>query len=395
MTQLNENYRQLKESYLFYEISNRVAAYQAVHPEKRLCRIGIGDVTLPLCPAVIAALHAAVEEQAHRESFRGYQPECGADFLRETIREHYQNRRGVRLDADEIFITSGAGDELGNLPDLFGPDNTALVLEPAYPAYVDTNLMAGHRILRVPAGEEDGFLPLPSKQMQADLIYLCSPNNPTGAAYSREQLQKWVDFANDRQAVILFDAAYEAFIAEPGVPHSIYELPGAQNCAIEICSLSKTAGFTGTRCGWTVVPKALVRGGVQLHARWVRNRTTKSNGVSYILQRGAQAVFSEEGQRQTRAAIEVYRGNAKRLMQALDRIGLWYCGGKNAPYLWVKCPNGMDSWAFFDLLLEQAQVVGVPGEGFGVCGEGYIRFSAFGSREETEEAAERLIRLLG
>ena len=395
MTQLNGNYRQLKDSYLFFEISCRVSAYEQAHPEARLCRIGIGDVTLPLCPAVIAALHAAVEDQAHAETFRGYMPECGADFLRETIRGHYEKRFGVRLEADEVFITSGAGDELGNLSDLFGPENTVLALEPAYPAYVDTSIMAGRRVLHVPAGAENGFLPLPEPGMKAELIYLCSPNNPTGAAYSRAQLQKWVDFANERQAVILFDAAYEAFINDPAVPHSIYELPGAKACAIEICSLSKTAGFTGTRCGYTVVPKALVRGGTSLHAMWVRNRTTKSNGVSYILQRGAQAVFSDEGQRQTRETIEVYRGNARILMQALDRIGLWYCGGKNAPYLWAKCPDGMGSWDFFDLLLEKAQVVGVPGEGFGACGEGYIRFSAFGSPEVTREAAERLVWLLG
>ena len=390
MVQLNHNFQNLKDSYLFYNISQRTAAYQAAHPGQPIYRLGIGDVSQPLCPAVIEALHRAVDDQAHKASFRGYQPECGTAFLREAIARHYGSR-GVSLQADEIFITSGAGDELGNLLGLFGPDNRVMVLEPAYPAYVDTNIMAGHPILRRSAGQENGFLPLPDGQT-AELIYLCSPNNPTGAAYTRAQLQQWVDFANEIGAVILFDAAYEAFIQDADVPHSIYELPGAQECAIEICSLSKTAGFTGTRCGYTVVPRALVRDGQQLHPMWVRDRTTKTNGVSYILQRGAAAVFTPEGQRQTQAALSVYRENARVLAEALDRLGIWYCGGRNAPYLWLRCPDGLDSWAFFDRLLERAQIVGVPGAGFGACGEGFFRFSAFGDPAEIKAAAARLER---
>ena len=393
MTALNPHYGELKDSYLFYNIAQRTAAYQAAHPDAKLYRLGIGDVSLPLCPVVIEALHKAVEEQAHKETFHGYMPECGTQFLREAVCAHYASR-GVTLEADEIFITSGAGDDLGNVLDIFHADSTALVLEPAYPAYVDTNIMAGHRVLHQAAGQENGFLPLPDANCKADLIYICSPNNPTGAAYSREKLQRWVDHANATGAVIVFDAAYEAFIEDPDVPHSIYELPGAKTCAIEICSLSKTAGFTGMRCGYTVMPKALVRGQA-VHSLWVRDRTTKSNGVSYILQRGAEAVFTPEGQRQTQQAIAVYKQNAKVLMQALDRIGLWYCGGKNAPYLWVKCPDGMGSWAGFDLLLNEAQIVCVPGEGFGACGEGYLRFSAFGDVQDTVEAAHRLEKLLG
>lgn len=385
----------LKDSYLFYEISRRVRTYEDEHPGRKLCRIGIGDVTQPLCPAVIEALHRAVEEQAHAESFHGYMPECGADFLRRAIRLRYA-ALDVHLTEEEIFVTSGAGDDLANILDLFGQENTALVLEPAYPAYLDTNLIAGHRIERLSAGQENGFLPLPSEQLpEVSLIYLCSPNNPTGAAFSRAQLRQWVEFANARGAVILFDAAYEAFIVDPDVPHSIYEIPGAQECAIEICSLSKTAGFTGMRCGYTVVPKALRRCGAELNRMWLRSRTTKTNGVSYPIQRGAEAALTPEGRRQTAAAIDVYRRNAETLMQALDRIGLWYCGGRNSPYLWVRCPAGMGSWEFFDFLLEQAQVVGVPGAGFGSCVEGFIRFSAFGSPEDTALAAERLVALLG
>ncbi len=393
MTMPNRHYGELKDSYLFYNIAQKVNAYRAAHPDAQICRLGIGDVSLPLCGAVIRALHAAVDDQAKAETFHGYMPECGAPFFREAVQGHYA-RRGVQLEADEIFVSSGASDELGDILDLFSADNTALVIEPAYPAYVDANILAGHKVLHLPSGAENGFVPAPSMEHRADILYICSPNNPTGAVFSRDKLRAWVDFANKTGAVILFDAAYEAFIEEDGVPHSIFEIPGARTCAIEICSLSKTAGFTGTRCGYTVIPKELACGGMNLNAMWVRNRTTKTNGVSYILQRGAAAVFTEEGQRQIMENIRVYKKNAACLMETLDRLGIWYCGGKNAPYIWLRCPGGMGSWEFFDLLLEKAQVIGTPGAGFGSCGEGYFRFSTFGSPAETAEAARRLAELL-
>lgn len=393
MLKPNIHYRDLKDSYLFYHIAQKTKAYLEEHPGIRLYRMGIGDVSLPLCPAVIQALHEAVEDQGAKERFHGYMPECGADFLREAIAGYYGSR-GVALSADEVFVSSGASDELGDLLDLFDRQSSALVLEPAYPAYVDANVMAGRRILHLAAGRENGFLPMPEEGLEADLIYLCSPNNPTGAVFTREMLRKWVDYANQRGAVILFDAAYEAFIQEPGLPHSIFEIPGARTCAIEICSLSKTAGFTGTRLGYTVIPKELERDGMSLHAMWVRNRTTKTNGVSYIIQKGGAAVFTPEGQEQIHRNIQVYKKNAQVLMDALDAAGVWYCGGKNAPYIWMQCPDGMGSWEFFDELLHKIQVVGTPGEGFGACGEGYFRFSTFGSPEDTKIAAERLLELL-
>ena len=296
--------------------------------------------------------------------------------------------------SDEVFVSSGASDELGNILDLFDRSSSALVIEPAYPAYVDANVMAGRKIVHLDSGEENGFLPEPSEEINADLLYICSPNNPTGAVFSRSQLQAWVDFANENGSVILFDAAYEAFIEDETLPHSIFELEGAKACAIEICSLSKTAGFTGTRLGYTVVPKSLKRNGMNLNEMWVRNRTTKTNGVSYIIQKGGAAVFTKEGQKQIHANIQIYKKNARVLMEALDQLGIWYCGGKNAPYIWMKCPKGMGSWEFFDYLLYKIQVVGTPGEGFGACGEGYFRFSTFGSPEDTKAAAERLIKLL-
>ena len=388
----NLSYANLKESYLFHHIAQKTSAYLEGHPGTHLYRMGIGDVSLPLVPAVIQALHQAVEDQAVQRSFHGYMPECGAPFLREAVAGHY-GKRGVSLDTDEVFVSSGASDELGDILDLFDRKNRALIMEPAYPAYVDANIMAGREILHLPSGPENGFLPLPREDLEADLIYLCSPNNPTGAAYSREQLACWVRWANARGAVILFDAAYEAFIEED-LPHSIFEIPGARTCAIEICSLSKTAGFTGTRLGYTVIPKELEREGLSLNAMWVRNRTTKTNGVSYILQRGGAAVFTEEGQRQIHENIRVYKENARVLMQALDKAGARYWGGKNAPYIWMACPDGMESWTFFDLLLNEIQVVGTPGAGFGACGEGFFRFSTFGDPADTAEAATRLLKLL-
>ena len=390
----NMHYRDLKESYLFAGIAQKVKKYQMEHPEKHIYRMGIGDVSLPLCDAVIAALHEGVADQANKETFHGYMPECGAQFLRETIAKHYAER-GVILDDDEVFVSSGASDELGDILDLFDRSSSALVIEPAYPAYVDANVIAGREIVHLASGKEDGFLPEPREDFKADILYICSPNNPTGAVFSRNQLQAWVDFANENGEIILFDAAYEAFIEDETLPHSIFELDGAETCAIEICSLSKTAGFTGTRLGYTVIPKALNRCGMNFNAMWVRNRTTKTNGVSYIIQKGGAAVFTPEGQAQIKANIQIYKNNAKVLMEALDQLGIWYTGGKNAPYIWLKCPNGMGSWEFFDYLLNEIQVVGTPGEGFGACGEGYFRFSTFGSPEDTKEAARRLCELLG
>lgn len=392
MIRPNKYYSELKDSYLFYNIAQKTKAYIEQHPGTKLLRMGIGDVSLPLCDAVIRALHEAVDDQASKSSFHGYMPECGASFLREKIADHYE-KRGVSLSADEVFVSSGASDELGDILDLFERSGSALVIEPAYPAYVDANVMAGRKIVHLSSSEENSFLPEPSEDVKADLLYICSPNNPTGAVFSREQLQAWVDFANENGSVILFDAAYEAFIEDETLPHSIFELDGAKTCAIEICSLSKTAGFTGTRLGYTVIPKALKRNGMNLNEMWVRNRTTKTNGVSYIIQKGGAAVFTEEGQKQIHENIQIYKKNAKILMKALDQIGSWYCGGKNAPYIWMKCPEGMKSWEFFDYLLQEIQVVGTPGEGFGASGEGYFRFSTFGSPEDTKEAAERIVTL--
>ena len=389
----NRHYAELKDSYLFYHIAQKTKAYLSEHPGAKLYRLGIGDVTLPLCNAVIKALHQAVDDQASQERFHGYMPECGADFLREAIAGYYA-QRNVQLSADEIFVSSGASDELGDILDLFDRSNAAMIIEPAYPAYVDANIMAGRKIVHLPSDCSNGFLPEPDSSSKADFLYICSPNNPTGAVFDRAQLQKWVDYANAHGSIILFDAAYEAFIEQPGLPHSIFEIEGAKTCAIEICSLSKTAGFTGTRLGYTVIPKKLARGGMNMNDMWVRNRTTKTNGVSYIIQKGGAAVFTPEGQREIHQNIQLYKQNAKMLMQTLDALNVWYCGGKNAPYIWMKCPDGLGSWDFFDLLLNRIQVIGTPGEGFGACGEGYFRFSTFGSPEDTREAAKRLYELL-
>lgn len=393
MVKPNMYYNELKDSYLFYNIAQKTRTYVENHPGVKLLRMGIGDVSLPLCDAVIKALHEAVDDQASKSSFHGYMPECGAPFLREAIVKYYA-KRGISLSAEEIFVSSGASDELGDVLDLFDRSNQVLVIEPAYPAYVDANVMAGRKIMYLVSGEENEFLPEPNEKTEADIIYICSPNNPTGAVFSRSQLQAWVNYANKRGSIILFDAAYETFIEDEILPHSIFELDGAETCAIEICSFSKTAGFTGTRLGYTIIPKALKRNGMNMNEMWVRNRTTKTNGVSYIIQKGGAAVFSEEGQKQIHENIQIYKKNAKVLMQALDQLGIWYCGGKNAPYIWMKCPRGMKSWEFFDYLLQEIQVVGTPGEGFGACGEGYFRFSTFSSPEDTKEAAKRIVKLL-
>ncbi|MBO7599932.1 MAG: LL-diaminopimelate aminotransferase [Lachnospiraceae bacterium] len=388
----NKNYADLKDSYLFFNISGKVKEYSEKHPDDHILRLGIGDVSLPLCDTVIESLHKGVDDQSVKERFHGYMPEVGADFLREKIKAYY-GKRNVVLDADEVFVSSGASDELGDILDLFDRSNSALVIEPADPAYVDANIIAGRKIVHLESGRADNFLPMPDEKLSADILYICSPNNPTGAVYTKEGLKAWVDYANRHGSVILFDAAYEAFIEEDR-PHSIFEIEGARTCAIEICSLSKTAGFTGTRLGYTVIPKDLVREGMSLNKMWVRNRTTKTNGVSYIIQRGGEAVFTDEGQKQIKENIKVYKDNAKVLMKALDEIGIWYCGGKNAPYIWLECPDKMGSWEFFDLLLNKLQIVGTPGEGFGKCGEGFFRFSTFGDPADTIEAARRLKTLL-
>lgn len=389
---INRHYGELQDSYLFSTIARRVAEYQQASPEADIIRLGIGDVTRPLCPAVTEALSAAVREMGEKATFRGYGPEQGYDFLREAIREYYGGR-GIALALPEIFVSDGAKSDLGNILDLFDTGNTVLVPDPVYPVYVDTNVMAGRTIRYLHASRDNGFLPMPEEDVRADLIYLCSPNNPTGAVYSREQLKAWVEYALEQRAVILFDAAYEAFIQDEALPRSIYEIEGAERCAIEFCSFSKTAGFTGTRCGWTVVPMALAAEGMSLNAMWLRRQTTKFNGVPYIVQRGAAAVFTPEGQRQTAEGVAYYRGNARLIADALTGLGIWFTGGVNSPYIWLACPNGLDSWTFFDRLLEKAQVVGTPGAGFGQNGEGYFRLTAFGDRDRTEEAVGRIRRL--
>ena len=393
MLKPNMRYAELKDSYLFNTIYRKTDAYLAEHPGQKVLRMGVGDVTLPLCDAVIGALHAAVDDQANAATFHGYMPEVGAPFLRKAIAEYYKDK-GTLVDESEIFVSSGACDDLGDILELFDQDNTVMVIEPAYPEYVDTNILAGRQIIHLESNEQNGFLPAPSEDAKADILYICSPNNPTGAVFDRLQLQAWVDFANETGAAILFDAAYEIFIEDKNLPRSIYELDGADRCAIEICSLSKTAGFTGTRLGYTVVPHNLIRNGMSLNTMWSRNRETRTNGISYILQKGAAAVFTPEGQKQIHENLQVYKNNAKVFMEALDTAGVWYCGGKNSPYIWMKCPDGMSGWDFFDYLLNEIQVVGIPGDGFGDCGKGYFRFSTFGGPEETSEAAQRLYALL-
>lgn len=387
---INENYYNLEQSYLFSTVARKVNEFSKNNPDKKIIRLGIGDVTLPLCKAVVDALHSAADEMGNKETFRGYGPEQGYDFLQNAVKKYYENRN-VELDADEIFISDGAKSDLGNILDLFSKDNTVLVPDPVYPVYVDTNVMAGRNVVYANANESNGFLPLPDSNQKPDIIYICSPNNPTGAVYNKEQLKKWVDYALNVKAVILFDAAYECFISDDTLPKSIYEISGAKKCAIEFCSLSKTAGFTGTRCGYTVVPHELG----ELNKFWLRRQTTKFNGVPYIVQRAAQAVFSDEGQKEIKENINYYKENAKLISLTLDECNIWHVGGKNSPYIWLKCPNNMKSWEFFDYLLENIQVVGTPGSGFGKNGEGFFRLTSFGSRENTKEAMERFKKLFG
>ena len=389
---LNTNYLNLAESYLFSTIAKKVNAYQAANPDKQVLRLGIGDVTLPLAPVVIEAMHQAVDEMSKKETFKGYGPEQGYAFLKDSVQGYYA-RMGVTLEGDEIFISDGAKSDCGNILDIFDTDNVVLVPDPVYPVYVDTNVMSGRKILYMNANAENGFLPMPDDSVHADIIYICSPNNPTGAAYTLDQLKVWVAYAKKNNAVILYDAAYECFTGE-GVARSIFQIEEAKTCAIEICSFSKTAGFTGTRCGYTVVPKALMFDGVSCNKLWLRRQTTKFNGVSYIVQRGAAAVFSEEGEKQIQVNLAIYQNNARIIAQTMDELGIFYTGGKHSPYIWLQCPNGMKSWDFFDLLLNEIQVVGTPGSGFGKNGEGFFRLTAFGSEQTTKEACARIKKLL-
>jgi LL-diaminopimelate aminotransferase len=405
MAYVNEHYLKLKAGYLFPEIGRRVKAFQEANPTAKVIRMGIGDVTEPLPPAVIEAMHKAVDEMGRRETFRGYGPEQGYDFLREAIAKNDFQSRGCSISADEIFVSDGSKCDCGNILDVLGDQNTIAVTDPVYPVYVDTNVMAGHTGPADEGGEysglvylrstaENGFSP-PLPREKVDLIYLCSPNNPTGTVITRARLTEWVEFAKKSGSIILFDAAYESYISDSGVPHSIYEIPGAPEVAIEFRSFSKTAGFTGVRAAFTVVPKALMgRTGdgqiVDLYRLWTRRHTTKFNGVSYIVQRGCEAVYSEAGKQQVRKLVDFYMGNAKIIREKLTALGMTVFGGVNAPYVWVQTPAGVSSWQFFDRLLEKCHVVCTPGSGFGASGEGYIRLSAFNSRENAEEAMRRL-----
>ena len=393
---INENYLNLKDSYLFATVGRKTAAYKAAHPDKEVIRLSIGDVTRPLAPVVIEAMHKAVDDMSRAETFHGYGPDqyCyGYDVLIDSIKGSYRGK-GVTLSSSEVFISDGAKSDCGNILDIFSADNVVLVPDPVYRVYLDTNIMAGRKVIFADATEENGFLPMPDESVRADIIYICSPNNPTGAAYTIAQLEKWVAYAKKMDAVILYDAAYEYFVCDGEHARSIYQVEGAKECAIELCSYSKTAGFTGVRCGYTIVPEALIRGGHSLNRLWARRQSTKFNGVSYITQMGAAAVFTEEGERQIRENIDYYRQNAKIIADCLDELGIWYTGGKHSPYIWLKCPDGMDSWTFFDYLLENANVVGTPGCGFGKNGEGFFRLTAFGTHENTERACIRIKALL-
>ncbi len=386
---LNSNFQNLEQSYLFVTIAKKVNEFTEKHPDNELIRMGIGDVTLPLAPVVIEAMHRATDEMADKATFRGYSPDSnGYPFLREAIAGYYQSF-GVDVQASEVFVGDGAKSDVGNIVDIFDNSNAVLVPDPVYPVYVDTNIMSGRKIVYADANMDNGFLPMPDAGQPADIIYICSPNNPTGAVYNREQLKAWVDYALDQKAVILFDSAYESFVS-PGLPRSIFEIPGAGKCAIEFCSLSKTAGFTGMRCGYTVIKKELAFDGVSVSALWQRRQGSKFNGVNYITQRAAEAVFTPEGIKQTRDAVAYYKRNAQVMVAALKELGYWFTGGENSPYVWFKCPDNMGGWEYFDYLLNEKQIVGTPGEGFGKNGAGCMRLSAFGDADKTREAMERI-----
>ena len=391
---MNKHYNELKASYLFVDIAHKVAAYQEAHPEKEIIRLGIGDVTQPLAKCVVQAMRDAAAEMGTKEGFHGYGPEQGYPFLKQAIQGYYAGR-GTQLAEDEIFISDGAKSDLANLLGLFDVDNTVLVPDPVYPTYVDDNVTDGRKIIYSRTGQENGFLGMPDESVKADIIYICSPNNPTGAAYTRTQLKAWVDYARKNDAIILYDAAYECFISEGELARSIFEIEGARECAVEICSFSKIAGFTGTRCGYTVVPQAIVSDGQSLNKMWLRRQTTKFNGVSYPVQRAAEAALSPEGMAQCREHLDVYRTNAKIMTETLKELGIWHIGGENSPYIWMQCPNGIKSWEFFDDLLAKANVVGTPGSGFGKNGEGFFRLTAFGTTANTKEAMERIKKVYG
>ncbi len=393
MAKFNENFLELKESYLFSEVAKRVSVFKEKHPERSVIRLGIGDVTLPLGKTVVQAMKKAAEEMGRADTFRGYGPEQGYDFLREAIAGHYRSF-GVELDPEEIFVSDGAKSDTGNITDLFSKDNTVLIPDPVYPVYVDTNTMNGRNIIYINGTAENDFLPMPDRSVHADLIYICSPNNPTGACYNRAQLREWVDYALEKGAVILFDSAYESFVSDKSLPHSIYEIDGAKSCAVEFCSLSKTAGFTGTRCGYTIVPKAInsrTADGreMSLNKMWNRRQCTKFNGVPYVIQRAAEAVFSDAGMEEARAMTAAYMENARIISDTMEELGIRYTGGINSPYIWFECPFGMNSWEFFDFMLENAGIVGTPGAGFGRNGDSWFRLTAFNSKENTVEAMKR------
>ncbi|MBE6013072.1 MAG: LL-diaminopimelate aminotransferase [Lachnospiraceae bacterium] len=390
---INDNYNNLTESYLFSTISKKIAEFKEKNPNADIIKMGIGDVTLPLAKTVVDAMTKASMEMGKKESFRGYGPEQGYDFLRASIKEYY-GKKNVSLKDDEIFVSDGAKSDLGNILDIFSIDNKVLIPDPVYPVYLDTNIMAGREVAFMKAGEENNFLPMPDESVAADIIYLCSPNNPTGSVYTYEKLVKWVQYAINQNAVILFDAAYECFIKDKSLPASIYLIPGAEKCAIEFSSFSKMAGFTGTRCGYTVIPMALEFEGVKLNKLWLRRQTTKFNGVPYIIQRGAEAALCDEGFAQCRENIEYYMKNAEIMAETFRKKGIYFTGGENSPYIWLKCPDNMTSWGFFDYLLEKANVVGTPGSGFGENGEGFFRLTAFGDRDNTIEAMKRIEKLL-
>lgn len=386
---INKNYLNLQESYLFSDIAKRIKDYDESHPGNHIIRLGIGDVTMPIYPAVIDAMHVAVTEMGIKESFHGYGPEQGYAFLREAIQADY-TKYGVSLEANEVFVSDGAKSDIANILDLFDQDNVVLVPNPVYPVYVDTNIMHGREICYMNGNKENDFLPMPDASQKADIIYICSPNNPTGSVYTKAQLKEWVDYANAQNAVILFDAAYACFIQDPELPRSIYEIEGSKTCAIEICSYSKTAGFTGVRCGYTVVPHALVFDGAELNKFWLRRQTTKFNGVSYVVQKGALALYTLEGQAQIKETVAIYEENAKIMKETFSELGIYYTGGDHSPYIWFECPDGKDSWTFFDDLLNNTEIVGTPGVGFGQNGEGYFRLTAFNTKENTIEAMNRL-----
>lgn len=403
MTKVNQNFLKLPGSYLFSEVARRISVYSAAHPEAKIIKLSIGDVTRPLAPAVIEAMHQAVTEIGTFEGFHGYGPEQGYDFLREAIAQHDYAARGVDMKPEEIFVSDGAKSDCGNIGDIFSEDCVVAVCDPVYPVYIDANAMSGRageyvgdkwtNIVYMPCTAENGFFPeLPERV--PDLIYLCFPNNPTGMAATKEQLKPWVDYANEHGSIILYDAAYRAYISDPALPRSIYEIPGAETCAIEFCSFSKTAGFTGTRCGWTVIPRSLVREGVSLYDMWMRRQSTKFNGTAYVIQRAAEAVYSSEGKEQVAALISYYMNNARVIREGLSGAGLEVYGGTDSPYIWFKAPNGQGSWEFFDRLLHEANVVTTPGAGFGPSGEGFIRLTAFGDADNTREAVERVISIL-